>query len=115
MHAITCGTCATGTGTLRVLPNRIFECLSGHQLTLQDVDLDGGHVWAVDVSGVLGYVVSPSFSLEVIAEATDDLAASGDCPDPAYAARSALGKALGGCLDFVDACCAGVVVVLLEM
>ncbi|MFF1594323.1 hypothetical protein ACFVY0_40500 [Streptomyces sp. NPDC058286] len=109
MHAITCGTCATGTGTLRVLPNRTFVCPSGHQLTLQDVDLDDGHVWAVDASGVLGYVVNPAFSLEVIAEAIDDLAASGDCPDPAYAARSALDKALGGCLEFVAARRAGVV------
>lgn len=82
---------------------------SGHQLTLQDLDLDGGHVWAVDASGVLGYVVHPSLSLEVIAEAIDDLAASGDCPDPAYAARAAVDKVLGGCLDFVAACRAGVV------
>ncbi|WP_330278390.1 MULTISPECIES: hypothetical protein [unclassified Streptomyces] len=95
MRAIVCGTCVTGTGMLRVLPDRTFECPSGHQLTLQDVDLDGGHVWAVDASGALGYVVHPALSLEVIAEAIDDLAASGGCPDPAYAARAALDKALG--------------------
>lgn len=108
MHAITCGTCATGPRPLRVLSNGIFECPDGHQLAPREVDLDGSHVWAVDASGVLGYVVDPVRAVEALGEAFDELGSVDECPDPGYAVRAVFCGALDGFACCVDACRAGV-------
>ncbi|WP_432168159.1 hypothetical protein [Streptomyces sp. bgisy031] len=107
MHAITCGTCATEPRPLRALPNGAFECPVGHQLAPCDIDLDGGHVWAVDASGVLGYVVDPARAVVALGEALDDLGSADRCPNPDYAVRAAFRDALDAFADYVDAYRAG--------
>ncbi|MEU6381896.1 hypothetical protein [Streptomyces sp. NPDC046909] len=107
MTIITCGSCA-GRETWRVRPDGWFECPNGHELAPSDIDLDSGLVWAVDTRGVLGYVVKPSKSLELIAEASEELHDSGGCADAEYAARTAMRKAYDACCDFVSAYHAGV-------
>lgn len=106
MNVITCAEC-NGTEEFRVRPDRAFECPQGHEITAQDIDLDGMEVWVVDASGTLGYVIHPVVSLEAIAEALDNLEAAEWCHDPAYAARSAFDTALNACLDYVAAYRAG--------
>ncbi|MFG2525946.1 hypothetical protein [Streptomyces sp. NPDC048527] len=66
--------------------------------------MDGPTVWAVDASGVLGYVVDPTFSLEEFGDALDVLADGvDDCPDPAGMAHTLIRMALSACHDYVDA------------
>ncbi|MFF8329233.1 hypothetical protein [Rhodococcus qingshengii] len=94
MHALTCGTCSTGPGSeFRALPDGLFACPAGHLLAPQDIDLDGPHVWAVDVSGVLGYVTDPAHALEQFAEALTDLAEAREMPNPEYGIMCSLRNA----------------------
>ncbi|MFD4483475.1 hypothetical protein ACFWPU_46320 [Streptomyces sp. NPDC058471] len=101
---ITCCTdeCAIAPTPLFALPSRTFACVCGHELAPADVvpNLDGGRLWAVDPTGALGWVIDPTLSLEVIAEALDELAESGGSK---YAARAALDKAYAACADYVAA------------
>ncbi|MFJ6393968.1 hypothetical protein ACIQJT_41055 [Streptomyces sp. NPDC091972] len=108
MNVITCAFCTSEAATFRVRPDRVFECPQGHEITVRDICLDEMNVWAVDASGTLGYVVSPVFSLEVIAEALEDLANCDSWPHPEYAARVALDTAFKACVDYVAAYRVGV-------
>ncbi|MFJ4717477.1 hypothetical protein [Streptomyces sp. NPDC088785] len=107
MNVITCAEC-DGAATYRACADRRFACPAGHHLAPVDVDLDGRTEWAVDGTGTLGYVVSPSYSLDLIAEALGDLAESSGCADPEYARRAALDDAYTACLDYVAAYRCGV-------
>ncbi|MFD8573686.1 hypothetical protein [Streptomyces sp. NPDC059639] len=99
MNVITCAPC-DGAETYRVRADGWFVCPAGHELAPADVDLDGMTTWAVDATGTLGSVVYPAYSLELIAEALDDLAESGN--------RSAHDAAYSACLDYVAAYRCGV-------
>lgn len=99
MNLITCVECQ-GQETFGVRPDGWFECPAGHELAPQDIQLDSPCIWMAASSGVLGNVVEASYSLEVIAEALNDLAESGNSP---YAAKETFETAYGAYLDYVTA------------
>ncbi|MER6466445.1 hypothetical protein ABT278_39090 [Streptomyces sp. NPDC001228] len=107
MHVLTCGTCSTGPGSeFRALADGLFACPAGHLLAPQDVDLDGPTVWAVDASGILGYVTD--HALESLGEALADFGDAHESHNPAYAAKSSLRSAVDAFAKYATAFLAGV-------
>ncbi|MFJ9712384.1 hypothetical protein [Streptomyces sp. NPDC101234] len=84
----------------RALPDGLFECPAGHLLAPWDVDLDGARVWAVDASGVLGYVTDPDRALEVLGEGRE-------MPDQEYGTMSSLRSAVEAFDEYAEAFQAG--------
>ncbi|MFQ3563064.1 hypothetical protein QZN11_40515 [Streptomyces gramineus] len=60
-------------------------------------------MWAVDASGILGYVTDPDHALEALGEALADLADARESRDPGYAAMSSLRSAVNAFGEYAAA------------
>ncbi|MEU2625309.1 hypothetical protein ABZ642_45750 [Streptomyces sp. NPDC007157] len=108
MHALTCATCSTGPGTeFRALPDGLFACPPAIPSPVHDIDLDGPDAWAIDASGILGYVTDPHHALDAIGEVLADLSEAHELPNPEYATTSSLRNVMNAFSEYTAAFLAG--------